>query len=676
MRIAIIITLSLLLLGCDQTWNNPYPQDPPDSNTLYSAFSLRPKHLDPAKSYSEEEYIFIAQIYEPPLQYNYLKRPYELEPLTASKMPEVVYDPIADTTTYTISIKPGIYYQPHPALALHDYGTSLYHNLAADQIDSFRVLDDFKKHGSRELVAADYVYQIKRLADPKINSPIYGVMKDYILGFADFRAEIQKLYDRNPQLIGADLRHFDILGVKTIDKYTYTITIRGTYPQFKYWLAMLFFAPVPWEADKFYYQQGLADHNISLDWYPIGTGPFLLSENNPDRRMVLSRNINFRDEYFPGKPELKLPLLDRVVFSLERESIPAWDKFLQGYFDASGISEDNFNYAMASGGGLQLSQPLRERGVKLRVYERLSMVYWAFNMLDPVVGGYSEKSSKLRHAINLAFDVDEFITIFYNGRGIPAGGPIPIGLLGGKAATEKTYNPELAKKLLAEAGYPGGRDLNTGEQLQIFYEAAVSGNPSQQAELTWLRKQMEKIGIDLIIRATDYNRFREKIQTGNAQIFMWGWNADYPDPENFLFLLYGPNSQALYSGENTANYNNTEYNALYEKFIAIDDDAEKLQLINAMFKVLNKDMPWIWGFFPQQYSLYNPWYGFVARGSVINNFVKYISIDPKQRAKLRKEWNSPTIWPVFLLLIAVIVIIFPAIYGFVRSEKASARRKR
>lgn len=676
MRLATVITLGLLLLGCDQTWNNPYPQDPPDSNTLYSAFSLRPKHLDPAKSYSEDEYIFIGQIYEPPLQYNYLKRPYELEPLTATKMPDVKYDPVTDTTTYTINIKPGIFFQQHPALTIHNYGTSKFHNLGPERVKKYKVLDDFKSKGTRELEAADYVYQIKRLADPKVNSPIYGVMQKYILGFADFRSEVQKLYDRNPQLIGADLRHFDLAGAKTIDKYTYQITIHGQYPQFKYWLAMLFFAPVPWEADKFYYQPGLAENNISLDWYPIGTGPFFLSENNPDRRMVLKRNDLFREEHFPGKPDLKIPMLDRVVFSLERESIPAWDKFLQGYFDASGISEDNFNYAIASGGGLQLSEPLRERGVKLRVYERLSVVYWAFNMLDPVVGGYSEQSRKLRRAINLAFDIDEFITIFYNGRGVPAAGPIPLGILGGKAATEDTYNPELAKKLLAEAGYPDGKDPKTDQQLQIFYEAAVSGNPSQQAELTWLRKQLEKIGIDLIIRATDYNRFREKIQTGNAQIFMWGWNADYPDPENFLFLLYGPNSQVKFAGENTANYNNPEYNSLYEKFMQVDDQTEKLALINEMIKILDKDVPWIWGFYPQQYSLYNPWYGFVARGSVINNFLKYISLDPKQRAELRKQWNSPTIWPVFIVVLVVLVIILPAIYGFIRSEKTTARRKK
>lgn len=669
------MTFALLLLGCDQTWNNPYPQDPANSNTLYSAFSLRPKHLDPAKAYSEDEYTFIAQIYEPPLQYNYLKRPYELEPLTASKMPELSYDEATDTTTYTISIKPGIYYQMHPALTLNGLGTTMYHNLAQDQIKEFRVLDDFKQTATRELVAADYVYQIKRLADPKVNSPIYGVMQEYIVGFAEFRAEIQKLYDRNPQLIGADLRHFQMSGVKTVDKYTYTITIHGKYPQFKYWLAMLFFAPVPWEADKFYYQPGFNDHNISLDWYPIGTGPFILSENNPDRRMVLSRNIMFRGEYFPGKPEVKLPLLDRVVFSLERESIPAWDKFLQGYFDVSGISEDNFNYAIGSGGGLQLSAPLRDRGVKLRVYERLSVVYWAFNMLDPVVGGYSDKACKLRRAISLAFDVDEFITIFYNGRGLPAAGPIPLGILGGEVADDDRYNPELAKRLLAEAGYPNGKDPNTGEQLQIFYEAAVSGNPSQQAELTWLRKQLERIGIDLIIRATDYNRFREKISAGNAQMFMWGWNADYPDPENFLFLLYGPNGQAQHAGENTANYNSPEYNALYEEFMQVDDEAEKLKIINAMVAVLDRDLPWIWGFYPQQYSLYNPWYGFVARGSVINNFLKYISIDPEQRATLRQQWNLPTIWPIFIVLLVVILIILPAIYGFVRNESSKARRK-
>jgi hypothetical protein len=114
-RAAVLFAL-LLLSGCDeQAWNSPYPDFSPDGNTLYTAFSIQPKTLDPAKSYSENELIFIAAIYEPPYEYNYLLRPYTLQPLTAATLAEPKYDPMTNISTYRIQIKPNIYYQQHPA---------------------------------------------------------------------------------------------------------------------------------------------------------------------------------------------------------------------------------------------------------------------------------------------------------------------------------------------------------------------------------------------------------------------------------------------------------------------------------------------------------------------------------------------------------------------------------
>ena len=86
----------------------------------------------------------------------------------------------------------------------------------------------------------------------------------------------------------------------------------------------------------------------------------------------------------------------------------------------------------------------------------------------------------------------------------------------------------------------------------------ASGSEAK-AQFDWLRKQFHKLNIQLDIRSTDYNRFQDKIRHGQAQIFQWGWNADYPDPENFLFLLYGPNGKVATDGENASNYSNTEF---------------------------------------------------------------------------------------------------------------------
>ncbi len=198
-----------LLAGCDDTpWNRPYPAADAQENILYSSFKERPNHLDPAQSYSSNEVTFTAQIYEPPLQYHYLKRPYELVPLTATTVPEPQYldasgntlpaDAPADEiafSLYDIHIQPGILYQPHPAFATDTSGNALYLDLTARDLAEIHTLADFRETGTRELVAADYVYQIKRLAHPRLHSPILGLMGDYIAGLKDYTQTLSEAWD-------------------------------------------------------------------------------------------------------------------------------------------------------------------------------------------------------------------------------------------------------------------------------------------------------------------------------------------------------------------------------------------------------------------------------------------------------------------------------------------------
>ena len=168
-----IILSALTLAGCSELWNDPYPIDRSGANVLYSAFVERPKHLDPVQSYSSNEILMTAQIYEPPLQYHYLKRPYQLIPSAAARMPVAQYfdkngvrlhdDADAEKiahTIYEISIQPGIRYQPHPAFARNELGDYSYHNLTAEALADIHKLGDLRDAGSRELTAEDYVFQI------------------------------------------------------------------------------------------------------------------------------------------------------------------------------------------------------------------------------------------------------------------------------------------------------------------------------------------------------------------------------------------------------------------------------------------------------------------------------------------------------------------------------------
>ncbi|MCB2261914.1 MAG: ABC transporter substrate-binding protein [Candidatus Thiosymbion ectosymbiont of Robbea hypermnestra] len=718
-RIGILLVALLAVLpgACgDAPWNHPYPRGQAAANVLYGSFSERPKHLDPARSYSSNEYAFIAQIYEPPLQYHFLKRPYALVPLSAVEVPVPTWfdaageplPPDAPTqriaySEYLIRIRSGILYQPHPAFARDAAGRPRYLNLGAADLAGIDRLSDFPHQGTRELTAADFVYQIKRLAVPWLHSPIAGTMGEQIHDFAALGKRIAAAAptpipgEARPFL---DLRTIPFAGAQVLDRYSYRIRIRGKYPQFIYWLAMPFFAPIPWEADRFYAQPGMQRRNLSLDWYPVGTGAFWLRENNPNLRMVLARNPNFHGEAYPtqGMPEdaaaglladagRPLPFIERAVYSLEKEDIPYWNKFLQGYYDSSGISSDAFDQAIQfSGQGEALvTRRMQEKGIGLLTAVQTSIFYLGFNMRDPVVGGDSERARLLRRAISIAVDYEEYIAIFANGRGIPAQGPIPPGIFGHRAGAAG-INPYVyswrdgravrrgldeARDLLVQAGYPRGRDPATGRALSLNYEAVAQG-PDDKARLSWLRKQFKKLGIQLVVRATDYNRFQEKMHKGTGQLYTWGWNADYPDPENFFFLLYGPHSRMDGGGENTSNYANPRFDALFERMKNLDNGPERQALIDEMVEIARRDAPWLWGLYPKAFSLHHAWVGNLKPNLMANNTLKYRRVDAVQRERLRREWNRPVLWPLWLTAALLVAGALPAVVLFRRRERRAA----
>lgn len=694
--------LILLLSGCGAAWNDPYPAADRGRNILYTAFTDRPKHLDPVQSYSEDEITFTAQIYEPPLQYHYLRRPYELIPATATVVPRPQYldaegrllpDSAAATriafTDYVVEIKPGILYQPHPAFAEQP-----------TDISGFFSLADFPNRGTRELVAEDYVYAIKRLAHPRLHSPILGLMTEYIVGLAGLVDTLKKSAPAGRQDGWLDLREARLDGVVALDRYRYRIRIKGKYPQFLYWLTMPFFAPMPWEADRFHSQPGMAEKNLTLDWYPVGTGPYMLTENNPNARMTLERNPNFRGETYPcdgeaedraaglledcGKP---LPFIDKVVFTREKEQIPYWNKFLQGYYDASGIASDSFDQAVqVSGGGeVSLTPEMRQQGIRLSTSVATSSFYMGFNMLDSLLGGDGESARKLRQAIAIAIDQEEFISIFQNGRGIAAQGPLPPGIFGYRNGRDGV-NPVIyewgdgspqrkdvtvAKRLLVEAGWPGGRNAKTGEPLVVNLDTTATG-VGAKTRIDWLNKQFQKIDVQLVVRSTDYNRFQEKIRKGAVQLFYFGWNADYPDPENFLFLLYGPQGKVKHHGENAANYANPEYDRLFERMRAMENGPERQALIDRMLAILQQDTPWVWGFHPKDYSLRHAWLLNRKPTKVGNNILKYQRVDPVLRQELRGRWNRPAVWPLLLMAVGFVALVLPVWRSHRRREAAAA----
>ena len=719
-------------------FNAPVPKEWLSQAYLLTSYQEDPKYLDSASSYSNNETPWTYAVYEPPLKYHYLKRPYELLPRTLVDMPLLTFfdkggrplkiDPSAlkdqseevraqiAQTVFELKIKPGIMFQPHPAFYKNAQGELGNLKLTPNDLQDIRSPLDFKTTGFRELNAYDYAYAIKRLATPRINSPAFGFLSTKIVGFDRFGEKIQKENQRlkalADQQIGPgsgqalpwlDFRAYDFEGVKVVDPYTLQIKISGLYPQFKYWLAMSFFAPVAWEVDAFYAQNGMAKRNLSANTWPVGTGPFMLTEHDSNSRMVLSKNPNYRGEPYPcegseedralgllkdcGKPT---PLLEKIISTREKEGTSVATKFIQGYYDMPQMErgEPGIAYQVSIQDGTGLSKELLERKIQLPATIQVGLWHYGFNWLDPVVGAgktpeQAERNKKLRQAISIAFDFEEYVSIFENSRAQVNHSLVVPGLFGNDAML---FNPVVfdpdgagrfkrksideAKRLLAQAGYPGGIDRESGKALVINYDTQGVG-PGAKTRIDWVSKQFAKLNIQLEVRNTDYNRFQDKMRKGSAQFYFWGWLADYPDPENFLFLLYGPNSKAKFGGENSSNFDNKRYDQLFEKMKDMENTPERAALIVQMMHIMQEEAPMLFGWSEEYGGAYHQWVRNGKPSNIIRDQMAYLNVEPTLRVQKISEWNRPVLWPFFLLPVLIALLLWPAVLVWRRRQDVS-----
>lgn len=734
-RLAAAVVAMTVLSACGVP-NDPNPPGSEATNTYFTATQeSSPKYLDPTSSYSANETPFTYAVYEPLLSYHYLKRPYELQPRLAEEIPVPRYydkdghelaadapgDQVAESV-YDIRIRRGVLFAPHPAFARRPDGRYVYRDLKASDVADKFALTDFPETGTRELTADDFVYGIKRMATPRIKSSAFSVMNEYIVGMKDYAKRVRAfdaklragLSPTQRDLPYLDFRQIPFDGATAVDPYTLRIRVVGKYPQFKYWLAMTFFAPVPWEAEAFYAQPGMIQHNLTLNYWPAGTGPFMATEYIENRQHTLVRNPNYRGMPYPceGEPGdrekgllddcgKKTPFLDKVVFRIEKERLPMKSKWRQGYLDEPDMDhlEWGLEFSSEARDSEDTAKEFADKGFKFpRAVEAVNW-YIGFNWLDPIVGrgrtaADVERNRKLRQALEIAVDWDEFSDLFeQQGKAGPsATGPLPpvvFGFRTGQAGINpiaydwKVDNGQghavrkplaVAQKLMEEAGYPGGRDAKTGQPLVLNYDYQRVPTPELRAEIDWVIKQFGKLGVQLELRATDYNRFQDKMNQGSAQVFWWGWNGDYPDAENFLFLLYGPNSKALThgQGENAANYQDDEYDKLYDRMRYMEDGPEKQATIDRMVDIVRRDSPWLWGYNPYSVGSYQPWTHNGKPTYMVRNTLEYRRIDPAMRARLVRQWNPPHFWPLWAIVALFLLGLWPAWRAFKARERTNA----
>ena len=547
--------------------------------------------LDPALAADTASQYMTAAFYDTPLQYSYTKRPYVLEPSMLEAMPELS----ADRKTYRCRLRADLLFQPSKC---------------------------FPDRKSRIVTSDDVIFSILRLADPRVRSTGYWLVRGRIKGIEDFR-------ERAAKAPKGDLSVYDsgCAGLRKIDGRTFEIELNAPDPRFLYALAMPYFAAVSRQAVE-YFGADFADH-------PAGSGPFVLTEWSKDYVIRMKRYDEYREEYFsdaadPADRKRKLPLLDGMDCYLVKQPLASWLMFLQGELDYCALDGENFDAVVNE--RKELSPALQNRRIQLHAAPEFQINYIGFHFADPVLG----KNLALRRAISLAFD-KELRSKITNGRLQPVYGPLPPGTDGYEADFRGDYGVKdlkRAKQLMREAGYPDGIDPATGQPLTLTFDQAGSDTFYRQtAEL--LADDLKQIGIELKPEFSNRSRFFQKLASGQMQLFRLSWSGDYPDAENFFQLFYGPNAGTC----NRVFFRDPDFDHAYEEIRALEPSPERTAKYRAMTRQIAAQCPWIFETQPVSYMLTHCWMQNYRPHDFGFHRWKYFSVDPQLRREVKKGFT-------------------------------------
>ena len=555
----------------------------PGGKTLRYAFRVAETGFDPAKISDLYSRIITAHIFEGLYQYDHLARPSRIKPLTAAALPEVS----ADYRRFTIRIRPGIFFADDPA-----FGGQ-----------------------RRELVAADYVFSLKRFADPASKSPGWGEVEE--AGFVGLGAVRQRALDSRTPF---DYRA-DVPGLQAIDRHTLQLTTVEPRPR----LVELF-------ADNGLF--GALAHDVVLAYgdkiaeHPVGTGAFRLAQWRRSSEMVLERNPGYRTRFYEDDAEpaaddaegqallarfkgRRLPMVDRVVVSIIEENQPRWLSFLNGQQDFIDRLPDEFTSVAMPGG--QVAPNLAKQGI--RGYRTVGPegVLTVYNMDDPVVGGYEPAKVALRRALNLAVDVPRETALVRRGQAMPAQSPAVPHTTGYDPAYRSEmseYSPAKARALLDMHGYidrngDGWREQPDGQPLLLVRRTFPDSFERQLDEL-W-QKNMANIGVKVQFTFAKWPENLKAMQAGKLQIWRVGSSASRLDGQGAFQRLYGPSTGAA----NLSRFKLPAYDALYDQMSALPNgperealfrEAKRLSTVYAPYKQhvhrIYADMaqPWLVGY--------------------------------------------------------------------------------
>ena len=578
-----LLSCVLLLTNCSHKENDTHLQ------IFHGTLSDDIKTWDPANAYDGISLAVVPNIYQTLYEYDYLSRDYRLIPLLAADVPKVSKDQL----TYTIRLKPGVFFQDDPCF-ISSQGKG------------------------RELVAEDFIYGWKRLADSALQSQGWWIFDGKIAGINTFRDRLKQA--TNTEQVHNTYKEV-IEGVRALDQHTLQIRLTRPYPQLLSVLAMTFTAPIAEESVRAY-----GDSHGSLLDHAIGTGPFILKNWERNRRIVLERSPHYHTDFYPTQGDsvfkvnglLKdtgktLPFLDRVEFEVIRESQPRWLNFLKGSRDVLQLSKDHFQQAISA--RTNLSTELASKGLRLHIESGIVFRYVSFNVKDPLLS-----NKFLRQALASAINREDLIETFTNGTGQKMSSALPPGVPDRPidARLKYDYNLDRAKELLAKAGYPAGKGLPL---LTLDLRGGDSTN-RQMGE--FYQRQWSAIGVQVHVITNTFPLYLEKQSKGQFQIADGAWAMDYPDPENVYQLLYGPNDAP---GPNETHFNHPEMNRLYQEMAKLSAGTKRADLIRRMDEIVQEESPWAMLYYQSTYMLSQPWlFNYRAR-ELATQKLKYLRID-------------------------------------------------
>ncbi len=568
-RVFIAILLAAILVGCGER-ASPDSVSPhagsPGEKALRLTFSTAETGFDPVKVSDYYSGLVISAIFEPLLTYDYLARPARLVPNIATALPQIS----DDGKTYTLTIRRGVYFTPDAA---------------------FKGLPDSR----RELTSADYVYSIKRFLDPKNRSPYAFLFEGKIVGLDRLAANAKKS------------GHFDydaaVAGFETPDRYTLRIRLTDTDFNFSHVLAFNLVGAVAREA--------IVAYGDDTNAHPVGTGAYQLKRYVRSSKIVLEKNAGFRElrwsadagsdtadqaiaARMTGK---KIPQIERVEISVMDEAQSRWLAFQRRETDIEYQLEELAPKFMTMDG--KLKPEYTSQGIRMERSVDAEIIYLFFNTQEKIgnatnpIGGFSKEKIALRRAIAMAYNIDDQINVIRKGQAVRTHYPIPPGIAGHEPAYRNSiaYDPQLANALLDKFGYKRGADgyrtLPNGNLLILKYYSTPTERDRQFDEL--MKRSLDAIGIRVEIHK---DRFAELIKLANQCRLMMksaAWIADYPDGDNFMQLLYGPNAGQT----NSACYKSPEYDKRYEQSRRLPDGPQRNQLYREMARQMEADTAWL-----------------------------------------------------------------------------------